>query len=203
MTAWENLVKSTKPSGPFAINPRDYLIQKNATLFKSKQKKKKNGNKRIKKQQSIKENIDYSKVFKQNQKYSIILVIFELYCFRFSFMRILIIVREIPMRMTIGKRWRNCWIPQRRIKSILNRKQGMMDFFVEGLVCSIFFFKKFKSPQKCPYIYFKYLSRWFELFILWNKLRYTYNFLNYVNIIINFSKPKNVFHCFHFCVWVS
>lgn len=51
LTAWRNLKEATRPSGQFAINPKDILIHRNVTFFKPKIKKhnnKKKKNKQIK-----------------------------------------------------------------------------------------------------------------------------------------------------------
>lgn len=39
LTAWRNLEEATRPSGQFAINPKDILIHRNVTFFKPKIKK--------------------------------------------------------------------------------------------------------------------------------------------------------------------
>lgn len=61
LTAWGNLVKSTKPSGQFAINPKDVLIHRNHTIimqekYKTKQPKH-NKKKKTKKKQKPHSNI--------------------------------------------------------------------------------------------------------------------------------------------------
>lgn len=40
-TTWKNLIEASRPSGPFVLNPNEWLIQQNVTRVKKTKKKNK------------------------------------------------------------------------------------------------------------------------------------------------------------------